>query len=32
MTTNQIVGTAVGLGVLFVTAWVLSKGWKAGAK
>lgn len=29
---NKILGIAVGLGVLFVTVWVVSKGWRAGQK
>jgi len=29
---GKILGTVIGLGVLFVTVWVASKGWKAGQK
>jgi hypothetical protein len=29
---NKIIGAVVGLGVLFVTVWVVSKGWKSGQK
>lgn len=29
---QKIVATVIGLGVLFATVWVISKGWKAGQK
>jgi hypothetical protein len=32
MNTNKIIGTVVGLGVLFAIVWVGSKAWKAGQK
>ena len=27
---KAVIGTVVGLAVLFATVWVISKGWKAG--
>lgn len=32
MNTKTILGTVVGLGVLFAMVWVGSKAWKAGQK
>jgi hypothetical protein len=32
MNTKTIIGTVVGLGVLFAMVWVGSKAWKAGQK
>lgn len=29
---KKLVGVALGLGLLFVTVWVISKGWHAGQK
>lgn len=29
---KNLVGVAVGIGVLFVTVWVISKAWKSGQK
>lgn len=30
MTTKQVIGTAIGLAVLFGTVWVASRAWKSG--
>ena len=30
--TKNIVGTAIGIAVLFGTVWLISKAWKAGQK
>jgi hypothetical protein len=32
MNTNKIIGTVIGLGVLFALVYVGSKAWKAGQK